>query len=82
MKQRFSACDHCENAIAMIRSCKAAMRCRSERMQEITPYTGDGAEQKHIPVSDVKDETVAVSVGENTAYGRHNELRKGKILCQ
>lgn len=51
-------------------------------MQEITPYTGDGAEQKHIPVSDVKDETVAVSVGKNTAYGRHNELRKGKILCQ
>lgn len=63
MKERFYICNHCGNIIAMIRDCGVPVYCCGEKMQEIIPGTSEGAQEKHIPVYDVKDQTVTVSVG-------------------
>ena len=63
MKKRFLICNHCGNIVAMIRDRGVPVQCCGEAMREIIPGTGDGAQEKHVPVYDVKDGTVTVSVG-------------------
>ena len=50
--------------IVMIKDAGVPMKCCGENMQEIIPGTSEGAQEKHIPVYDVKGETVEVCVGE------------------
>lgn len=64
MKIRFFICNHCGNIIAMIKDAGVPVKCCGENMQEIIPGTSEGAQEKHIPVYDVKGETVKVLVGE------------------
>ena len=64
MKIQFFSCNHCGNIIAMIKDSGVPMKCCGENMQEIIPGTSEGAQEKHIPVYDVKGETVKVCVGE------------------
>ena len=63
MKERFFICNHCGNIIAMIRDRGVPIHCCGEKMQEIIPGTTEASTEKHIPVYDVKDGTVTVSVG-------------------
>lgn len=63
MKVKFYICNHCGNIIAMVRDCGVPVQCCGENMQEIIPGTSEGSQEKHIPVYDVKDQTVTVSVG-------------------
>lgn len=63
MKQKFYHCKHCGNIIAMVKNGGAPVRCCGEPMREIIPSTTEGAKEKHIPVYDVKGNTVKVSVG-------------------
>ena len=48
----------------MIRDRGVPVYCCGEKMQNIIPGTGEGAQEKHIPVYEAKDGTVTVSVGE------------------
>lgn len=64
MKKRFFICEHCGNIIVMIRDEGVAVQCCGEKMKEIVPGTSDGAEEKHVPVYDVKNGKVTVTVGE------------------
>lgn len=64
MKERFFICNHCGNIIAMIRDRGVPVSCCGEKMQEIIPGTSDGAQEKHVPVYEVKGCKVTVSVGE------------------
>ena len=48
----------------MIKDHGVPIKCCGENMQEITPGTSEGAQEKHIPVYQVKGETITVSVGE------------------
>ena len=64
LKIRFFICNHCGNIIAMIKDTGVPVKCCGENMQEIIPGTSEGAQEKHIPVYEVKGETVKVSVGE------------------
>lgn len=64
MKIRFFICNHCGNLIAMIKDCGVPIKCCGENMHEIIPGTGEGAQEKHLPVYDVNGDTVKVSVGE------------------
>lgn len=59
----FYICKHCGNIIAMIRACGVPVYCCGEKMQEIKPNTSQAAQEKHIPVYEVKGATVTVSVG-------------------
>ena len=48
----------------MIKDKGVPIECCGEDMQEIIPGTSEGAHEKHIPVYNIKGETVDVSVGE------------------
>lgn len=61
--KRFFICEHCGNIIAMIRDNGVAIQCCGEKMKEILSGTNNGAGEKHIPVYDVKDGKVTVTIG-------------------
>ena len=67
MKQKFYICKHCGNIIAMIRDNGVPVFCCGEKMQEITPGTTEASEEKHIPVYEIKNNIVHVTVG-STAH--------------
>ncbi len=64
MDKRFFICEHCGNIIVMIRDEGVAVQCCGEKMKEIIPGTSDGAGEKHIPVYDVNNGKVTVTIGE------------------
>lgn len=63
MKQKFYICRHCGNIIAMIRDKGVPVFCCGEKMQELTPDTTEASTEKHVPVYEVKDNIVHVTVG-------------------
>ena len=63
MKQKFYACRHCGNLIAMICDKGVPVYCCAEPMQELIPGTTEASGEKHIPVWEVKGNAVHVSVG-------------------
>ena len=63
MKQRFFVCDHCENIIAFVKNCGAAVSCCGEKMRELIPCTAGTSPEKHVPVYTVAGNVVTVDVG-------------------
>ena len=61
---KFYICKHCGNIVAMVRASGAPITCCGEKMTEIVPGTTDAAVEKHVPVCEVKDGKVIVTVGE------------------
>ena len=61
---KFYICKHCGNIVAMVRASGAPITCCGEKMTEIIPGTTDAAVEKHVPVCEVKDGKVIVTVGE------------------
>lgn len=64
MEQRFFICTHCGNIIAMVKSSGVPVVCCGEKMKELIPGTTDASLEKHVPVFEVKDNKVFVTVGE------------------
>lgn len=63
MKLKFYICMHCGNIVAMIRDSGVPLVCCGENMHEIKPGTTEASGEKHIPVYEVKDGIVHVTVG-------------------
>lgn len=63
MEQKFYICEHCGNIIAMVKSSGVPVMCCGEKMKELIPGTTDAAVEKHVPVYEVKDNKVYVTVG-------------------
>ena len=63
VKQNFYICRHCGNIISMIRDKGVPVYCCGEAMQEIIPGTTEASQEKHIPVYDIRGNTVHVTVG-------------------
>jgi len=63
MEMKFFKCDICGNIIAMVHSSGAPVSCCGQKMTEIIPGTSDGAVEKHVPVYEVKENKVHVTVG-------------------
>ena len=63
MKQKFFICEKCGNIIAMVKESGAPVFCCGQKMTEIIPGTVDASREKHIPVYEVKDGKVNVTVG-------------------
>lgn len=61
---KFFICKHCGNIVAMVRESGAPISCCGQKMTEIEPGTSDAAVEKHVPVVEVKDGKVIVTVGE------------------
>ena len=63
MDMKFYRCTHCGQIIAIVKGTGVPVICCGEKMQEIIPGTTDAAVEKHVPVCEVKDGKVFVSVG-------------------
>ena len=63
MDQKFYICKHCGNIIAKVKDAGVPVVCCGERMTELVPGTTEAATEKHIPVYEIKDNVVNVTVG-------------------
>ncbi|MCR4721165.1 MAG: desulfoferrodoxin [Lachnospiraceae bacterium] len=63
MEQKFYKCEHCGNIIAMVKNTGVPVVCCGEKMKEIVPGTVDASLEKHVPVFEIKDNIVYVTVG-------------------
>ncbi|MFA7636357.1 MAG: desulfoferrodoxin family protein [Monoglobales bacterium] len=63
MEQRFFICKHCGNIIAIVKASGVPIVCCGENMTELIPGTVDASLEKHVPVYEVKDNKVYVTVG-------------------
>ncbi len=63
MEQKFYICEHCGNIIAMVKPSGVPVMCCGQPMTELIPGTVEAAAEKHIPVYEVKDNKVFVTVG-------------------
>ena len=61
---KFYKCEHCGNIIAMVEPSGVSVECCGDRMKRLVPNTSDGANEKHVPVYEIKDNIVHVRVGE------------------
>ncbi len=60
---KFFICKHCGNIIGMIHSSGIQVVCCGEPMTELVANTSDGAYEKHVPVIEVNENKVTVSIG-------------------
>lgn len=60
---KFYICEHCGNIITKIKDTGVPVVCCGQKMTELIPGTTDGALEKHVPVYEVKDNKVYVTVG-------------------
>lgn len=63
MEQKFYRCEKCGNIIAVVKASGVPVMCCGQKMTEIIPGTTDAAAEKHVPVFEVKDGIVTVTVG-------------------
>lgn len=63
MKQIFLECKHCGNIVAMVKDKGVKIMCCGEKMAQIVPGSVEASQEKHIPVYEVKDNKVLVTVG-------------------
>ena len=63
MELKFYRCSKCGQIVAVVKETGAPLICCGEEMTEIKAGTSDGAREKHVPVYEVKGNTVNVCVG-------------------
>lgn len=63
MELKFFKCEHCGNIIEMIKDTGVPVVCCGQKMTELVPGTVDASHEKHIPVYEVKGNTVYVKIG-------------------
>ena len=64
MEMKFYRCKRCGQMVAIVKKKGCPIMCCGEPMEEIIPGESDGAVEKHVPVWEVKDGIVNVTVGE------------------
>ena len=60
---KFYICEHCGNIVAMVRDRGVPVMCCGQKMTEIVPGTTEASVEKHIPVYEVKENKLYVTVG-------------------
>ena len=63
MDMKFYKCKHCGQMVAIVKETGVPLICCGEPMEEIVAGTTDAAVEKHVPVYEVKDNKVVVTVG-------------------
>ena len=63
MEMKFYICKNCGNIIAMVKKSGVPVMCCGQKMAELEPGTTDAAVEKHVPVFEIKDNKVLVTVG-------------------
>ncbi len=60
---KFYKCASCAKLLSVIDDAACTPRCCGEPMKELVANTTDGAKEKHVPVYEVADGKVCVTVG-------------------
>ena len=63
MEQKFYRCEKCGNIIAMVKPSGVPVVCCGQKMSELKPGEVDASVEKHVPVYEIKDGKVYVTVG-------------------
>ena len=63
MEMKFYRCKKCGQMVAIVEKKGCPIMCCGEPMEEIVAGTTEAATEKHIPVYEVKDNIVYVTVG-------------------
>ena len=63
MEMKFYQCETCGQIIAIVKKTGVPVMCCGKPMKEIIPGTTDASLEKHVPVYEVKDGKVFVTVG-------------------
>lgn len=63
MDMEFYRCKKCGQIIAIVKTTGVPVICCGEPMEKLVPGSVDASLEKHVPVFDVKDNTVHVTVG-------------------
>ena len=63
MEMKFYRCPHCGQIIAIVKKTGVPVVCCGEPMQELIPGTTDASLEKHVPVCEIVDNKVVVTVG-------------------
>lgn len=64
MEMKFYRCEVCGQIVAIVKETGSPFVCCGQKMKEIIPGTTEASLEKHIPVYEVKDNKVYVTVGE------------------
>lgn len=63
MEMKFYRCAVCGQMVAIVKKKGCPIMCCGQPMEEIIPGTTDASLEKHVPVYEVKDNVVYVTVG-------------------
>ena len=63
MEMKFYQCENCGQIIAIVKKTGVPVMCCGKPMKELIPGTTDASIEKHVPVYEVKDGKVFVTVG-------------------
>ena len=63
MEMKFYQCETCGQMVAIVKKKACPILCCGKPMTEIIPGTTDASVEKHVPVYEVKDGKVFVTVG-------------------
>ena len=63
MEMKFYRCEVCGQIVAIVKKTGSPVVCCGKPMKELIPGTTDASVEKHIPVFEVKDGYLHVSVG-------------------
>lgn len=63
MKMNFYRCAHCGKIMAVVKETGVPVICCGEPMKELIPGTTDASAEKHVPVYEVNDGEVIVTIG-------------------
>ena len=63
MEMKFYQCENCGQIIAIVKKTGVPVMCCGKPMKEIIPGTTDASIEKHVPVYEVTDGKVFVTVG-------------------
>ncbi len=63
MELKFYRCSVCGNIVAVVHASGVPVMCCGKPMEEIVPGSVDASLEKHVPVYEVKDDKVYVTVG-------------------
>ena len=63
MEMKFYRCEVCGQIVAIVKKTGSPVVCCGKPMKELIPGTTDASVEKHVPVFEVKDGFLHVSVG-------------------
>ena len=61
---KFYICEQCGNLIGIIQDSGVPLVCCGKKMTQLEPGVVEASHEKHIPVAEIKDNIVTVTIGE------------------